>query len=69
MSESLESQVPLSSIRLTILFLHLLTKGSGLGKILLKSIRLYLFGGEIEWMKIFGEKMERKTFLSVFGWW
>ena len=27
-----------------------------------------LFGGEIRWMENFGEKMERKTFLSVFGW-
>ena len=27
-----------------------------------------LFGGEIGWMKNFGEKMGRKTFLSVFGW-
>ena len=26
------------------------------------------FGGEIGWMEKFGEKMERKTFLSVFGW-
>ena len=29
---------------------------------------MYLFGGEIGWMEKFGEKMERKTFLSVFGW-
>ena len=28
-----------------------------------------LFRGEIGWMKNFGEKMGRKTFLSVFGWW
>ena len=27
-----------------------------------------MFGGEIGWMEKFGEKMERKTFLSVFGW-
>ena len=27
-----------------------------------------LFGSEIEWMKNFGKKMERKTFWSVFGW-
>ena len=27
-----------------------------------------LFGGEIEWMKNFREKMGRKTFWSVFGW-
>ena len=27
-----------------------------------------LFGGEIGWMKNFGEKMGKKTFLSVFGW-
>ena len=30
--------------------------------------RVCLFGGEIKWMKNFGEKMGMKTFLSVFGW-
>ena len=27
-----------------------------------------LFGGKIEWMKNFGEKLGSKTFFSVFGW-
>ena len=30
--------------------------------------RACLFGGKIEWMENFGEKMERKTFWSVFDW-
>ena len=28
-----------------------------------EEFRVYLFGGEIGWMKNFGKKMERKTFL------
>ena len=32
------------------------------------SLRVCLFGSEIGWMENFKEKMERKTFLSVFGW-
>ena len=32
------------------------------------TLRACLFGGEIGWMENFGEKMEMKTFLSVFGW-
>ena len=31
-------------------------------------LRVYLFAGEISWMENFGEKMGRKTFLSMFGW-
>jgi len=27
-----------------------------------------LFEGKIEWMENFGEKIERKSFLSVFDW-
>ena len=34
----------------------------------IKALRVCLFGGEIEWVENFGEKMGRKTFLSVFGW-
>ena len=29
---------------------------------------MYLFEDEIGWMENFEEKMERKTFWSVFGW-
>ena len=32
------------------------------------TIRVCLFGGEIRWTENFGEKIGRKTFLSVFGW-
>ena len=34
----------------------------------LLNLRVCLFGGEIGWMENFGEKMGRKTFLSMFGW-
>ena len=30
--------------------------------------KVCFFGCEIGWMENFGEKMRRKTFLSVFGW-
>ena len=32
------------------------------------TIRVCLFGDKIRWMENFGEKIGRKTFLSVFGW-
>ena len=31
-------------------------------------LRVCLFGSEIRWMENFGEKMGKKTFLSMFGW-
>ena len=32
------------------------------------TVRVCLFRGEIRWIENFGEKMGRKTFLSMFGW-
>ena len=32
--------------------------------LLFSSLRVCLFGGEIEWMKNFGKKIGRKTFLE-----
>ena len=35
---------------------------------LVNGLRVCLFKGETGWMENFEEKIERKTFLRVFGW-